>query len=1837
MQKKRRAMLATLATLILASPFNAHASTITTKDGKTLTPTDNVYNIEVQQKLSNKLGVNKFKDFDLSSGDIANMQFGTLNTLANLVDNRININGTVNALRNGQIGGNLYFLSPNGIAVGATGVINAGSFTGMAVDKAYFDKLSGLEDATKFTEAFNPENIVYNNDPENGIDIQGVINAPGGISLYATKIDIGKDAVLRTDVSEIDFKKVVNVEGVDSGITSGFDVSYSGGDIILKAKAESVVTNIKKDDSKDDSKDDTNSNGYNNSNGDNNSNGNNNSEDDSDTKLERVTTDEATINVDGTIKSAGNVSINAEAVTSFAVENSQVATSSDIADSIIGKLNLDSASDFAKKTNTATVNIGKTADIYSAGDMDVSAISNLNIEVNASIPNKNNSKWMPSSAIAVISATNKATVNIDGKLESAGKMSINAQAVTSLSSTATAALPDEDDKKDDDSEDNSEDNNNSESDNESDNKSDDKSDDKKSDGNSNYVAVSVIDGETSAEVNINSGSEIIVGTDFEATAKTENTISSKVTANAGDSSALATAVNIVNYKGSANVNVESSINAPNGSITIDANNTFNNDLTTTTTVGKEAAKEDSDSDNNNGDNSGDNTGDNNDNNTGDNNNDNKDNSDDNSDILSIIKSILDDSGEKAKSEVKEENENLNETSGKSTLSKIFEGDYFKTGTTVGVFKQENNAKVNVAKDVELTAKDDINISATNEIESLKLTVDATVNNQNEQNTKSMIGVGVLVSNIQNNADIVNDGNLTSSGGSVNLNASSGMTTNQLELIIGGIKDSFKKVKEQLSSSDDEKSKESLENYEKNVNESLDKLEKSKDSEDSQDQYEALNDLSKKAADTKELDSASENTDKKEEKSAFSALKDNVLALAAPSAYSNYYVRTVFADTAKADSENAPALDAAGSFSINSMVNNARIIAGENSIISAENGAVNVDSLAQNRIVSVTGNGGEQLAPNQASKNGAGISVFVGNFKNNPIIALGKNSNINADGDIKATSKDYAKDINVIYGNGKADSTSIAGMVSYLNAQSNNIISIDNSAKLSTNANLNLDTTSQKYITSVSGGVTLGHGNGKSFGAAVNIVKNDSFATVLIADNCVNQALGDNISRLQSEIKSLTDEDSLVEKKSELKELTIVKKMQDTLGDDYTKKLGTTSTGENSEISAQNISVNAKSSGVINAIAVEGTANYEPKKDSDEDSNDENKDSNEDIPKGEAAEDSDDNPLTFIVNKLTELLGSKSNEKLQHSEQENANDASDEAGESAGNDGGIDLNVDEEKVGNQLNISSAGSVAVNLVSGETGALISNANINADKVDGKANDDVFHGTWAGAGAFNFFGNSQAAENTNVAIGGSVAYTDSGKNIDAIIKNSTINTKSITNIATRSDSDVAAGMGLAVSKNGSEDEGSNTDVAISASLDFVKGDTHALLINNNVTGGTLENKATIDSVQVAGGLDVAASGGGERGVNIGGSAAASKITNDLQSGIKGGSYENLGNVDISATKKSNQVDVAVAGGVTAGSDTKGFAFGGAVAVSDINNNSRAFLDGTTKFNSSGVINVDALDSKNENSRRSYLSARAINIDPTSYLDTSNKEKVNPDGGGNIVNVAVGGGGSFSDAGAAGIGVSYAGISNLMNVDISNNQEITAQSLNGNTTNKSNIVNVAAGIAGSTGSFSGAGSVGLSDIKNDGTINISNSNVTTTNDFLSAAQSKAHIVNVAGQTSIASKFAGGLAFAYNAMNNTTGIDVSGGTWNAKNVGATSTNDNYALAIGAGVAFSKNSGALNGSVGLNLGTNSTKSILNGLTLNDVENLNTIATDRTSKTTVAGGITFAKDSVAAAGGAIRNY
>jgi len=762
----------------------------------------------------------------------------------------------------------------------------------------------------------------------------------------------------------------------------------------------------------------------------------------------------------------------------------------------------------------------------------------------------------------------------------------------------------------------------------------------------------------------------------------------------------------------------------------------------------------------------------------------------------------------------------------------------------------------------------------------------------------------------------------------------------------------------------------------------------------------------------------------------------------------------------------------------------------------------------------------------------------------------------------------------------------------------------------------LNADSERYITTVTGALTLGNGNGKSFGATINVMNNPVNNAIVLADNGTGT---------RSAITGTTLED-----KSDAKILALTNKTLDILGD-YKTLLGTSSIDGTGEINTGVFYSYAKTTGTTNAIAVAGTENSESHGFFDN--------FNEYAVTGGTYLELGEMALGILPSLGSKWVGSQVEKKLLHSGEDNAEDAVGEALSEAGDDDGNGRLVDlGDAVNSQLNISGAGSVAVNLISGETGSFVSNYKINtANRIEQRANDDTFHGSWAGAGAFNFFGDSDIAENTNVAIGGSLALNRSISNVNSVIKNSTINAQAIQNEVNRADSDVAAGMGLAVSTS-EGGEGTNINIPISASINLLNGDTHALLIDNTVkggAGGALKSKATLDSLQVAGGLALGVSKGEDKGFSIGGNGAASQITNDLQSGIKGGSYENVGNVDITAIKKSNQIDVAVAGGVTAGGDDEagGFAFGGAVAVSDINNNSNAFLNDTTKFNSIGVINVDALESKNSSNRESYLLSRKIDIDPTSYLKSADKTKINGDGGGNIINVAFGGGGSTSGAAAGGIGISYAGLTNTMNVDISNNQAITAQSFNANTTNKSNILNVTVGFAGAKNSFSGAGSAGVSDIKNDGTINISNSNVTA-DSFLSGTQSSAHIINVAGQASLSDEFAAGLSFAYNAMNNITGVNVKGGTWNVKDFGANSANNNYALAVGAGVAFSKEGSAVNGSIGLNLGTNSTKSIIDGATINGIEKMKVTATDSTSKTTVAGNANISADGTVALGGAV---
>ena len=250
----RRVLMALTAAGFFMTPFSAYASAITpanTTHSSTVVSNGNVHTVYVQEA-NGTVGRNRFTDFRLDQGNIANMRFNQLNKdqsvnhLVNLVRNKIDINGTVNAVKGGVIDGHLIFASPEGIVIGKTGVINAGQFSAMVPGSAHFNKIwdASINDysANYLQENFAVENygskFAYAQDTSKGIDIKGVINA-NGIRLAAN--DIKVSGTLNSQKT-IDFTNLVNIKsGNTTTVDSGLDATNgklnrtfdNTGDVIL--------------------------------------------------------------------------------------------------------------------------------------------------------------------------------------------------------------------------------------------------------------------------------------------------------------------------------------------------------------------------------------------------------------------------------------------------------------------------------------------------------------------------------------------------------------------------------------------------------------------------------------------------------------------------------------------------------------------------------------------------------------------------------------------------------------------------------------------------------------------------------------------------------------------------------------------------------------------------------------------------------------------------------------------------------------------------------------------------------------------------------------------------------------------------------------------------------------------------------------------------------------------------------------------------------------------------------------------------------------------------------------------------------------------------------------------------------------------------------------------------------------------------------------------------------------------------------------------------------------------------------------------------------------------
>lgn len=123
---------------VTVSDQKHYGNTVTVKD---IASGGKQYDITNQQvKVGNAL--NKFDDFGIKQYDVANLHMGEANHQINVVKNKIDIDGVVNAIKDNKIGGDVYFFSNAGIAVGSHGVFNVGRLTlgtNTAVGDALYD------------------------------------------------------------------------------------------------------------------------------------------------------------------------------------------------------------------------------------------------------------------------------------------------------------------------------------------------------------------------------------------------------------------------------------------------------------------------------------------------------------------------------------------------------------------------------------------------------------------------------------------------------------------------------------------------------------------------------------------------------------------------------------------------------------------------------------------------------------------------------------------------------------------------------------------------------------------------------------------------------------------------------------------------------------------------------------------------------------------------------------------------------------------------------------------------------------------------------------------------------------------------------------------------------------------------------------------------------------------------------------------------------------------------------------------------------------------------------------------------------------------------------------------------------------------------------------------------------------------------------------------------------------------------------------------------------------------------------------------------------------------
>lgn len=1803
--------------------------------------TGNITKIWADKVVANT-AVNEFKDFQLDANKIANMYFNTKNSsgtdaanLVNFVNSRIDINGTVNAVRNSKIDGNLFFLSKEGMVVGKSGVINTGALYVMT-PAAGIDNIVGTNskefdytyDGLKGQFAGGMENKIPDtldrmmnlNIPLNAsgtISVLGKINAANDVKLAAAKIAVGKnvsgeavfdtaadgivsEAAIKTGIE--DFSNFVNIDGLSAGLGNDLTATADGnGDIVLAAKAEYVNTMDA---------------AFNNLG--------------TDIGLGIVENTQRTI--EATVENYGTIDAKGDAVLTAEVTNGN----KDLAEELLvettpaGVNNPDYVpvpADDAGSFVQTIAQVDVRGDITAGKDIKVAAnADNTYVDYNSGVGDTISTilgtpLGAPINADVVI-LSNTANVNIsqDADLTAGEKIDITANAV--LDGTAGAAangrklikkVPDAipgasvsyakmensaavtvDGKL------------TAQGENDADGtpavKVQANADEKFSNTASmNYksgiaagtaavgAAVAVSESKNNADVKIN-GTITAANGDAVVEADVANILVANAVTSSPDTTVGSTAINVFNHDGRAEINVDGAITAQN--ITVDATNYIDeNTITADNDLG----------------------------------------------MSKLEAEFMNAANLKGIADAVKENELV-----KGILSKISSGDdgpslsaqladKLSVGAAIAVADEKNAANVTFAKTAKLTATNDINIDANVDIYDSHITASGKTTSYKNSDLSgttatTTVGAGVVYAGMNNDSSVIfEDGGsaadgaestatITTTNGNVNITSSTQMEYHRPERIKRELERSIENLQYAIDAINDLENIEE-QNYQEIITQ-LTSLKESLANYSANYTDEFVDSVSNPAAITGE------------------STMNDIFNMAAGAAI-------IYNDILKLQQDfNSITDDATSPFG--ALVTNALGVV-KNAVAFADpNNYANVAAAASAR-----GGDGTKLSISG--------SVALTSSSANSSVDIGKFTKISAGKDLAVKSSNKVEDVNItgktMFWQSDADAkggTGVGGSFNYQNFDTDSKVVVDEGAQLTASGTEgDITLSSDSNIFHVGAMLSAGMSDGNGISGMVTLTDSDSYNNVIVDTDAVLRAAkaidisAYNDTNVNNAILTLSASGSnaAVGMGVAINNIDVQNTAQIVDND------GTEDEEDqlNGEISAGALNVTAETTGLINTISIAGGVTK---------SGDDGEEGFLDklkapFAKMEEVKTNALNKVNAVSNKLQDVIRSMDS----GSSAQGGGNAVNTAGAEAGLPG--------------FTFAGAGSVSLNMVEDTTKAVIDGANINLNN-DGAltvgARDSAFIGAWSGGAAVSY--RKGQNNSTSVAVSGAVGVNDIANEVTALIKDSTVTgAKDVDVNAVSGGTAVAAGIEAALTIDSSQ--GKNYGGGASVSVNLIGKDVNANMEKVSLTGA--DDGAAVDvtayesDIQVTGGVsaDIAVGGGNM----VGGAVTVADIENNINAGISGGSYKNINAVDVQGLFAVTQVTAAVSAGIAAGGQGNSNAFSGAVVYNGLTNNVQAGINGSSitsienaSGNNASSVTVQASDISASSAEakpyqdllgdydehKVFAEERGIDTDGKAYYedaDTADEDiDYTANGGSTIVGAAVVAAGTSGNA--AGAAVNVADINNSFAASIEN-ADIKADTVKANAEADTLLVGVSGGVAVGAKQFGGMGSVTWQDIDNDVTAQVINSKLTS-NYVDIAALNKTQAVNIAGSVSVGKTAGVGAALAYNGLDNNVGAYLKGSNVTASDVSLQAVNEGKVYGIGAGVAASAGTAAVNGSVAINKGGTNTEAVIdeyldensteNRTEINNVTNIDVTAEDATYRLAVVGSVTGS--GKVAAGGAI---